>query len=391
MVPFCRSAATCALMKYDLTRAGALCALEATRPLLGRRYADSRNTDHGADGRATTSRLSPYLRRRLLLEPEVVAAARADHGEAAEKFVQEVFWRTYFKGHLETRPWLWNDYLQGVDLARARLAGSSGLNTAYLAAVEGRTGIDGFDDWAHALVAHNWLHNHARMWFASIWVFTLKLPWALGAAHFLAHLIDGDPASNTLSWRWVAGLHTRGKAYAARADNIRRYTEGRYDPRGLNETPVALTEPDGSGARPLAPVDAVPAGEVALLVHLDDLHPESLPLGGARVTRVAGLLTHAPGAADKVIAADRAAMADALARAAARFVCTAELADEGWAGGLPIVTAWAPVGPSASAITAGVLRVRREWDSAVWPRSTKGFFQVRAAIADVLRAQGIAA
>ena len=375
-----------------LTRAEGLARLAACAPCLGRAYADMRNTDRGAGAAPTTSALSPWLRRRLLTEAEVVAAAIDAHGAgAAEKFVSEVFWRTYFKGHLETRPEVWTDYLRLVAEGEAALAENAGLRRAYDEAIEGRTGIDGFDDWAHALVAHNWLHNHARMWFASIWVFTLKLPWALGAAHFLAHLIDGDPASNTLSWRWVAGLHTRGKAYAARADNIRRYTEGRYDPRGLNETPVALTEPDGSGARPLAPVDAVPAGEVALLVHLDDLHPESLPLGGARVTRVAGLLTHAPGAADKVIAADRAAMADALARAAARFVCTAELADEGWAGGLPIVTAWAPVGPSASAITAGVLRVRREWDSAVWPRSTKGFFQVRAAIADVLRAQGIAA
>jgi deoxyribodipyrimidine photo-lyase len=63
------------------------------------------------------------------------------------------------------------------------------------------------------LVETGYLHNHARMWFASIWIFTLRLPWELGADFFLRHLLDGDAASNTLSWRWVAGLHTKGKHY----------------------------------------------------------------------------------------------------------------------------------------------------------------------------------
>ena len=71
------------------------------------------------------------------------------------------------------------------------------------------------------------MHNHARLWFASIWIFTLKLPWELGAAFFLEHLHDGDPASNTLSWRWVAGLHTKGKNYVASADNIEKFTDGK--------------------------------------------------------------------------------------------------------------------------------------------------------------------
>jgi deoxyribodipyrimidine photo-lyase len=58
------------------------------------------------------------------------------------------------------------------------------------------------------------------MWFASIWIFTLRLPWPLGAAFFQAHLQDHDAASNTLSWRWVAGIQTPGKHYLARAENI---------------------------------------------------------------------------------------------------------------------------------------------------------------------------
>ena len=62
------------------------------------------------------------------------------------------------------------------------------------------------------------------MWFASIWIHTLELQWELGADFFLKHLLDGDPASNTLSWRWVAGIHTKGKNYIARKSNIEKYS-----------------------------------------------------------------------------------------------------------------------------------------------------------------------
>ncbi len=371
-----------------MTRPAGLARLAAFTPGMGRAYADGRNTDHGPETDTATAALSPYLRRRLVLEQEVVDAAHAAHGPGAEKFVQEVFWRSYFKGHLETRPELWSDYLRLAAEGRARLAANSGLRLAFERAVDGRTGIDGFDDWARELTATHWLHNHARMWFASIWIFTLRLPWALGADHFMRNLLDGDPASNTLSWRWVAGLHTRGKPYAARAENIRRFTDGRYDPAGLNEEPAALEEPDSPPPRPLPPGDAPPEGDVALLLHLDDLHPESLPLGRARVARVGGLLAHAEGAADRVRQADREAMADALTRATAHFDCPAGLAEAGWAAGLPVVTAWAPVGPSATALPPA-LRVRRRWDDAAWPRATRGYFQVKAAIPAILQAAGM--
>ena len=366
-----------------MTRAAALARLANAAAGLGSVYADSRNTDAGPEQAPTTSVLSPYLRRRVITEEETVAAARTAHGPAAEKFVQEVFWRTYFKGHLETRPWLWDSYQRLVADGHARLLRESGLRRVYERALAGQTGIDCFDAWATELQERNWLHNHARMWYASIWVFTLGLPWALGAELFLQHLVDGDPASNTLSWRWVAGLHTRGKAYAARAENIRRYTNGRFDPKGLNEDPVPLQEPDGPAAIRLPPADNPPDGEVALLLHLEDLHPESLPLGRARVAKVGGFLAHNAGAADPVRNADRAAMADALGRAAAHFGCPAAPAIEDWNGGLPVVTAWAPVGPSAAALPPAV-RVRRAWDSAVWPRATKGYFQVKAAIPGIV-------
>ena len=371
---------------FTLTRAAALDHLATITPRTGHAYAAHRNTDRGPETEPTTTALSPYLRRRLILEQEVVAAALATHGPGTSaKFVEEVFWRSYFKGYLETHPAIWPDYLALAARDRSDLATRSGQRRVFQDAVAGRTGIECFDDWAIELVETGWLHNHTRMWFASIWIFTLRLPWALGAEFFLRHLIDGDPASNTLSWRWVAGLHTRGKTYAARADNIRRFTDGRYSPTGLNEDPETLEESHPAPARAIPDADPAPSGDVALLLHLDDLNPDSLPLGRARVTRIGGLLAHAPGAVELVRQADEAAMTDALARAAEHFGCAAELVSDGWAAGLPIVTAWAPVGPSADALPADCVRVRRQWDERVWPRANRGYFQVKTAIPGILR------
>ncbi len=371
------------------SRPAALDRLAEIVPRAGRAYAAKRNTDEGPQAETTTTALSPYLRRRMLLEQEVVGAALAAHGvQAAEKFVEEVFWRSYFKGYLETHPSIWTDAVDTAEAEHDRLAANAGLRRAYDEAISGRTGIEGFDDWAIERTKPGWLHNHTRMRFASIWIFTLRLPWALGADFFMRHLLDGDPASNTLSWRWVAGLHTRGKAYAARADNISRYTEGRFSPHGLNEHPVPLEEAEQPRLAHLAPADAALPAEVALLLHLDDLHPESLPLGAAKVMCVGGVLAHAASPSERVRQADIAAMDDALTRAGAHFACPAALAAPGWHGDLPVVAAWAPVGPSVPLLPAGCLRVRRPWDELTWPRATRGYYQVKSAIPAILRQLG---
>ena len=127
---------------------------------------------------------------------------------------------------------------------------------------------------------------------------------------------------------------------------------------------------------------------MALLLHLDDLHPESLELGPARVARIGGVTVHADGASEQVRAADREAMADALARAGEHFGCDAGEMHDGWAGDLPVVSAWAPLGPSAAALPP-CTRIRRGWDERAWPRSTRGYFQLRSAIPQLLDAEGI--
>ncbi len=368
------------------TRDAGLARLHDFTPRMGRHYAEGRNTDPGPERRRDVSGLSPYLRRRLITEDEVVRAAWAAHGEGAMKFIEEVFWRTYWKGWLEQHPSVWHAYQAELRQAGNRLAVEGGLRRVYHDACAGRSGIDCFDAWAQELVETGTLHNHARMWFASIWIFTLRLPWALGAAFFLRYLLDGDPASNTLSWRWVAGLHTKGKHYVARADNIARYTDGRFHPVGqLDEAPEPLTEVREVLRVPLSPPDAVPSGVFDLLLHEEDLAPETLGLEIGRAGRVA-VVCGTEGAAP-VVAFARGAAADA-ARRLGVAVTVLEAGDvPGWVGlsEHPVVTPWASVGPAAELLAApSVLRVRRAWDSAVWPHATRGFFQVRARIPDIL-------
>ena len=161
---------------------------------MGRAYASERNYDR--PGHEDVSRLSPYLRHRIVTEEEVLQAALVRHSaSAAEKFIQEVYWRTYWKGWLEMRPSVWTMYQADVTAALNRVQTEGGLRAEWEAACRGATGIDAFDHWARELVETGYLHNHARMWFASIWIYTLNLPWALGADFFLRHLLDGDPAS----------------------------------------------------------------------------------------------------------------------------------------------------------------------------------------------------
>ena len=371
------------------TRDAGLARLHDFLPRAGLAYARGRNTSLAPGAERHVSALSPYLRHRLLTEAEVVAAARDAHGEAAQKFVEEVFWRTYWKGFLEQHPSIWAAYRREVARGQDRLATEGGLRRVYHDAVEGRSGIACFDAWAAQMVQENWLHNHVRMWFASIWIFTLRLPWALGAAFFLRHLLDGDPASNTLSWRWVAGLHTAGKHYVARAENIARYTEGRFDPRGeLDEHPEPLREEEPHPLVRIPAAETPSRGEVALLLHEEDLCAETLGLGNVR--RVGVMAASEDGRAAPVVAFVQGALADGGVRAAAAFGCAVEPVTDAaaWAAAsdVPVVAAYAPLGPVA--VPDGVIQVLRPWDAAAWPQARRGFFQMRAGIDGVIAAIG---
>lgn len=401
---------------FTPTRSAGLARLDAFRARMGRHYASARNSDFGPQDRSNVSALSPWVRTRTLLERELAEAALQRFAlSTAEKFVQEVCWRTYFKGWLEHRPSTWALYTQGRDRALEALERNAGLRTAYQEATGGRTGLDGFDAWARELVETGYLHNHARMWFASIWLFTLKLPLELGADFFLQHLMDGDAASNTLSWRWVGGLHTPGKTYLARRSNIEKYTDGRFSPTGLAASAPPLEGPANPGREALREGDALPEGEVALLLTEEDLNPETLLPAGTRVTALAGAAfadQRSPsGAGDKARAFARGALDDALQRGGARFDTEpVHLPGEGqflgaaedWAaatGCRTVVTGFPPVGwvrPHLDALRARLasrdirlLYARRDWDSAFWPHASRGFFGLKKQIPSVLAELGL--
>ena len=203
-------------------------------------YSKLRNFDFGSEKRTNVSCLSPYITHGIINEKEVIQKALSKFSFSKnEKFIQEVLWRTYWKGWLELRPNVWTDYL--IELNQIKKEFQNNKN--YLSAIEGETDIECFNEWVSELKENNYLHNHTRMWFASIWIFTLELPWQLGAEFFMQNLFDGDAASNTLGWRWVAGVQTQGKHYLASEWNIKKFTNNRFQNIKLNENaPPKISE-----------------------------------------------------------------------------------------------------------------------------------------------------
>jgi deoxyribodipyrimidine photo-lyase len=370
------------------TREEALRRLSAFVPKAGRDYAAKRNND--LPGHPHVSVLSPYIRHRLVTEEEVLRAILGRHSlGAAEKSVQEVLWRTYWKGWLELRPTVWTDYRRSLKSALDRVQTEGGLRRDWEAACRGETGLDAFDHWAWELTTTGYMHNHARMWFASIWIFTLRLPWELGADFFLRHLLDGDPASNTLSWRWVAGLQTPGKHYLARPDNIATYTEGRFRPTGLNVTagplscpphPPRLTPPAGDTPDPEKSTGLILTEEdLAPGFLIDRIRPEAtlVLLSAARRSPLA--------VSTQVLNFTEGVARDAVACHADRLgpVTWANSPEDAarWAASFDqIVTPYAPVGPASETLDAlpfPILRILRPFDALCWPYATAGFFKFK--------------
>ena len=202
-------------------------------------YSRLRNFDFGPNNRSNISCLSPYVTHGIISELEILNKCLKKFSFLkSEKFIQEIFWRIYWKGWLELRPKVWMDFLK--DLKEIKPSFQNNQN--YLSAINGKTKIECFDNWVNELKNYNYLHNHTRMWFASIWIFTLGLPWQLGAEFFTKYLYDGDSASNTLGWRWVAGVQTKGKNYVALEWNIKKFTNNRFSNIKLNEKPVQVID-----------------------------------------------------------------------------------------------------------------------------------------------------
>ncbi|MBQ0929909.1 deoxyribodipyrimidine photolyase [Ideonella sp. 4Y16] len=198
------------LAEFLPTPEAARARLAAVRP------ADYARTRNALDGAVT--RLSPYITHGLLSPPEVLAALAARHRlHLGHRFVMELGWRAWFRHLWQTR---------GDAILRSLHPGplpDSAYSDVLPADIrQARSGVPVIDQAVRTLYASGYLHNHARMWLASYVVHLRKVHWRAGADWMLGHLLDGDLASNHLSWQWVAGTGSH-KPYLFNADNVARY------------------------------------------------------------------------------------------------------------------------------------------------------------------------
>jgi deoxyribodipyrimidine photo-lyase len=196
-------------------RSAAVARLAAIDPVA---YARTRNHVSGA-----VTALSPWIRHGVLSLAEVrdAALARVPRPEDAAKLVSELGWRDYWQQvHLAV-----GDRLRGDLEPPAAPPRRQPLASVPDDVREGNTGLRCIDDFVRRLHDCGWLHNHERMWLASWLVHVRGVRWQAGADWFLEHLLDGDPASNHLSWQWVAGTFS-AKPYLFNRENLESYTAG---------------------------------------------------------------------------------------------------------------------------------------------------------------------
>ena len=198
-------------------------------------YGSLRNFDYGPQGENCVSRISPFITHRILFEYQIIKDIKQKYNtNNVSKFIEEVYWRIYWKGCLENKPCIWANFISkkiekyDIDL--------------YKKAINGKTKLSYFNEWVNELKEYNYLHNHTRMWFASTWIFNLGLPWELGAKLFFEYLYDGDAASNLLSWRWVGGLQTKGKRYLFSPQNLKKFSNGRYSVNNISNKDILLED-----------------------------------------------------------------------------------------------------------------------------------------------------
>ena len=401
------------MMEFPATRQSALQRLDdflAEAPL----YAARRN--HVASGHPHVSRLSAAKRHRLITEAEVVEAALQKYPfRVVEKFLQEVLWRGYWKGWLERHPRVWDHY--GVSDA----AVDPEVATACREVAAGRSPSGIMNHFARELLETGYLHNHARMWWASYWIHHCGLPWEFGARHFFRHLLDADPASNTLGWRWVAGRQTRGKTYLATAQNIRKFCAPELLEQaggvGLDEHVVARagladdpTVDDLNGLPELPNEVGLPDPQrrIALILHDEDLCLEAGPADSLRPAVVLQFIPESePPPSEPRAQWLGQARADAARRAAAHFGCEVRVCrtPEAMTGacvaeGVGSVFLMEPfVGPlrdqlrewPADLLPRGISlgRLRRKWDSVLLPHASRGFFPFWNKVGRMLAKSGV--
>jgi len=328
---------------FPPSRDAALARLADFVPHAGFDYARLRNFD--TPGHSEVSRLSPYLRHRLITEEEVLRATLAQHSrEQASKFIDEVIWRTYWKGVLELRPALWTNYKADLNAAWNQVQTNGGLRADWEAACKGEI-------------------------------------------------------ANTLSWRWVGGLQTKGKTYLARPDNIAKFTQGRFTPKGLADHAVPLEGPDLPALGPVPPSDPSPkSGKIGLLITTEDLSPDFTGHDFHSIAALAPVTQTDPLlAAPKLRAFQANCISDVEQRLGTQFESVTDVGNiVNWAQNAElnhVVMAYAPIGFVADRLTGlrAALQKKninlsvqiRQYDTTAWPKATHGFFRFKKVADDL--------
>lgn len=185
------------------------------------RYAKSRNFFTGA-----VTRLSPYIRYGVLSLAEIrkYVMSRVQNPDEANKLINELAWRDYWQ-RLYAK--LGNDIWKDNEPYKTGYSTSEYQETLPDDISSGTTNLVCIDSFICDLQETGYLHNHGRMWLAAYMIHWRKIRWQVGAKWFLEHLLDGDPASNNMSWQWVASTFSQ-KPYYFNRENLERYTEGVY-------------------------------------------------------------------------------------------------------------------------------------------------------------------
>jgi deoxyribodipyrimidine photo-lyase len=215
---------------------GRMAAWEALEKFSVQGYANTRNKIHG-----NVSHLSCYIRHGVLGLREVAESVRDRFGRSYDslKFWQELGWRQFWR--LVYRR-VGNGIYEDLEPAKVNL-GDSQSEELPEEIQQGRTGLVCMDESVRELVETGYMHNHARMWFASFVVHFRKLGWKAGERFFYRHLLDGDPASNALSWQWVASTFSH-RPYLFNKENVQENGGKKWCERCRAKCPFDATYPE---------------------------------------------------------------------------------------------------------------------------------------------------
>lgn len=187
-------------------------------------------------GDGPVTKLSPYIHHGILSLNEVrnYALILSDQPVQITKFIQELAWRDFWQRVAVKHPqWCWED----IEDYKTGFIASDYADTLPDNIVNGTTGVACIDAFIHQLISTGYIHNHARMYLASYIVHFCRIKWQAGARWFLKHLLDGDVASNNLSWQWVASTFSH-KPYIFNLDNVDKYFSTMVDTSPQNNQPL---------------------------------------------------------------------------------------------------------------------------------------------------------